>query len=558
MITDHSGSNQYNQNNQNNYDQYNNSSYIDQQYNNNNNNTNQYNSSHVSTIVPDVNYPSRHGSSSSSQDNTYNLKAIVGEAMSHEKQRSSSNSSQSNLYKNDQYSRDSNLKNIYSEATTNSDLRSSTDLHISRDSTLPTNASNLKNVYIDALASANDADRHRSTSSSNLSTFERQTSSGVDYTKNSNLKQIIAEANAHSAALNSSRSNSTSNYLDDRTANMKHIITDAAIANNLANKIAGGNSQSTNLSSHQDATSSYYGGQDANLKDIYAHAYISNNNAGQNVIQTNQVNKIEHHEYSNVKQVYSEATVQHHHYQSSSGSVILNPAQGDLTHRTQIIRPINNQITIPIETEPSLPYDGNKSNLSNIITDVIATNNSAYNVNGDRFKFTGPNSNLKTIVAEANDYNERNFPSSRNQYHNLRDSRPVELDLSDINQNNIVGENKGFGLARITVHYDQLRSRFSVTIHEAKHLKNLDKKTISDPYARVYLTPDGKPSYKRKTKIVKNNLNPIWQETFDYPITLNEALSKQLTVNLKDERGFFEKQDGQFLGEVRFICYCYS
>ena len=114
------------------------------------------------------------------------------------------------------------------------------------------------------------------------------------------------------------------------------------------------------------------------------------------------------------------------------------------------------------------------------------------------------------------------------------------------------GENKGYGLARITVHYDQLRSRFSVTVHEARYLRNLDKKSVSDPYARVYLAPDGKPSYKRKTRIIKNNLNPVWQETFDYPISLNDALNKVLTVNLKDERGFFEKQEGQFLGEV---CY---
>lgn len=113
-----------------------------------------------------------------------------------------------------------------------------------------------------------------------------------------------------------------------------------------------------------------------------------------------------------------------------------------------------------------------------------------------------------------------------------------------------IGDNKGFGIARLTVHYDQLRSRLSVTVHEARNLKNLDKKSISDPYARVYLKPDGKPSYKRKTRIVKNNLNPVWQETFDYSMTLKEALEKVLTVNLKDERGFFEKQEGQFLGEV--------
>ena len=79
----------------------------------------------------------------------------------------------------------------------------------------------------------------------------------------------------------------------------------------------------------------------------------------------------------------------------------------------------------------------------------------------------------------------------------------------------------------------------------------MDKKNLSDPYARVYLMPDEKPSLKRKTKIVKNNLNPIWQETFDYALSLEDTLKKELTVNLKDERGLFEKQESKFLGEVR-------
>jgi Ca2+-dependent lipid-binding protein len=81
-------------------------------------------------------------------------------------------------------------------------------------------------------------------------------------------------------------------------------------------------------------------------------------------------------------------------------------------------------------------------------------------------------------------------------------------------------------------------------------LRNLDKKTVSDPYARVYLLPDEKPGFKRKTRIIKNNLNPVWQETFDYPMSLQAAQSKHLLVNLKDERGLFERQSSVFLGEV--------
>ena len=88
-----------------------------------------------------------------------------------------------------------------------------------------------------------------------------------------------------------------------------------------------------------------------------------------------------------------------------------------------------------------------------------------------------------------------------------------------------------------------------------RNLKNVDKKSTSDPYARVFLLPDEKPTFKRKTKIIKNNLSPYWQETFDYPMKLEKALTKNLVINLKDDAGIFEKPDSKFLGEVFILCF---
>ena len=39
-------------------------------------------------------------------------------------------------------------------------------------------------------------------------------------------------------------------------------------------------------------------------------------------------------------------------------------------------------------------------------------------------------------------------------------------------------------------------------------------------------------------------------------MTYNDAMKKEITINLKDERGLFEKQEGKFLGEVLFNFFC--
>ncbi len=65
--------------------------------------------------------------------------------------------------------------------------------------------------------------------------------------------------------------------------------------------------------------------------------------------------------------------------------------------------------------------------------------------------------------------------------------------------------------------------------------------------------PDDKKSYKRKTKVVKENMNPRWEETFDYKLTYEQSIDKDLIVSLKDDKkGLFSKQETRMLGEVSY------
>jgi len=46
----------------------------------------------------------------------------------------------------------------------------------------------------------------------------------------------------------------------------------------------------------------------------------------------------------------------------------------------------------------------------------------------------------------------------------------------------------------------------------SRNLIPCDKDNLADPYVRVYVMPDHSSETKRKTKLVKNTLNPLFDE----------------------------------------------
>lgn len=53
--------------------------------------------------------------------------------------------------------------------------------------------------------------------------------------------------------------------------------------------------------------------------------------------------------------------------------------------------------------------------------------------------------------------------------------------------------------------------KLTVTIVRANDLKNMELIGKSDPYVVLHI----RPLFKVKTKVVDNNLNPVWNQTFD-------------------------------------------
>jgi len=70
-------------------------------------------------------------------------------------------------------------------------------------------------------------------------------------------------------------------------------------------------------------------------------------------------------------------------------------------------------------------------------------------------------------------------------------------------------------------HDDVHEEPYLITIESAKDLRNVDVVGCSDPYVKGFLQSgrhkeQDKPPYGFKTKIISNNLNPVWNETKEF------------------------------------------
>uniref|UniRef100_A0A2D4HQC1 C2 domain-containing protein n=2 Tax=Micrurus lemniscatus lemniscatus TaxID=129467 RepID=A0A2D4HQC1_MICLE len=104
------------------------------------------------------------------------------------------------------------------------------------------------------------------------------------------------------------------------------------------------------------------------------------------------------------------------------------------------------------------------------------------------------------------------------------------------------------GQIQLTIRHSSQRNKLMVVVHSCRNLIAFSEDG-SDPYVRMYLLPDKRRSGRRKTSVSKKNLNPVFDQAFDFSVPLSDLQRRTLDVAVKNSGGFLSKDKG-LLGKV--------
>uniref|UniRef100_A0A8C9TYH3 Extended synaptotagmin 1 n=1 Tax=Scleropages formosus TaxID=113540 RepID=A0A8C9TYH3_SCLFO len=99
----------------------------------------------------------------------------------------------------------------------------------------------------------------------------------------------------------------------------------------------------------------------------------------------------------------------------------------------------------------------------------------------------------------------------------------------------------GWSQVKLTLRYSTEENRLVVIVHACRYLEACSKDG-SDPYVSFILQPDKNKTTKRKTSIKKKDLNPEYNERFDFELSLEEARHRKLDLAVKNSVSFMSRE----------------
>ncbi|KAJ8350480.1 hypothetical protein SKAU_G00256100 [Synaphobranchus kaupii] len=105
----------------------------------------------------------------------------------------------------------------------------------------------------------------------------------------------------------------------------------------------------------------------------------------------------------------------------------------------------------------------------------------------------------------------------------------------------IINHQGSFGEIRITARYATLKNRLIVIVDSCRGLFPCSGNG-SDAYVRLYLLPDQSWRHRMRTHVKKKTVDPIFNEKFEFAVSLEEARSRKLDVAVKNNRMFHTRE----------------
>ncbi|CAL8266092.1 unnamed protein product [Lota lota] len=98
-----------------------------------------------------------------------------------------------------------------------------------------------------------------------------------------------------------------------------------------------------------------------------------------------------------------------------------------------------------------------------------------------------------------------------------------------------------FGEIHLTVRYATLRKRLVVLVNSCRDLIPCNDNS-TDSYIRLYLLPDQSWRHRMRTQVKKRNINPVFNEKFEFNVSQEEALTRKLDIAVKNNRMFHSRE----------------